>query len=90
MHWNKVLLLIAIFIWIFYTGCALNSMTVQIPEGTSCEYIGRFIFRGDLNGDKKDDLIVGVPTANSNCGKIHIFYGDIDKNTSLSFADAVI
>ena len=30
---------------------------------------------GDINGDGKDDLIVGAPTANTNAGKIYVIYG---------------
>lgn len=87
---RKPIFAIAIFTLLFCAGCALNSRTVQMQEETICKDLGRFIFKGDLNGDKKDDLIVGMPTANFNRGEIHIFYGDIDENTSLSFADATI
>jgi len=53
--------------------------------------VGEFVFTGDLNRDKKDDLIIGLPNANSNKGKIYIFYGGrITGRYSISEADAVI
>ncbi len=53
--------------------------------------VGEFVFTGDLNGDKRDDLIIGVPNANCNKGKICIFYGGkIIRNYDISGADAII
>ncbi|MEW6095588.1 MAG: FG-GAP repeat protein [bacterium] len=86
-------------IYIFYGRGLDSSGRITSPTWANAtiegeneqDRVGEFVFTGDLNGDKRDDVIIGVPSANSNKGKIYIFYGgNISGNYHLHRADAII
>ena len=64
-------------------GFAINGETVSDSSGVSVSSAG------DVNGDGKDDLIVGAPNADpngTNSGKSYVVFGKSD-NTAVSLSD---
>ena len=82
-------------VYIFYSLSSVNNSILEataVIEGEEPNGgLGRFLWMADLNGDGKEDLIIGVPRANHNKGKIFIFYGrDMWGRIFPSFADVTI
>jgi len=83
-------------IYLFYNAympgdISIYSAKLTIRGEIENEEIGKFIWAGDLDGDGKDDLIIGSPIAESNKGVVYIFYGEnLDVDKRVIFADAVI
>jgi hypothetical protein len=82
------------FAYIFYGGVTSGSATAKADvklasdEGNDFGYSVSGI--GDMNGDGKDDVIVGAPRHNSWAGAAYIFYGGVVSGTASTVANVKI
>jgi len=54
-------------------------------DGDPNSRFGESIVRGDVDGDGYDDILIGAPRYNNERGRVHLFYGGPDMDTTSGF-----
>jgi len=67
------------------TGPPLNTGTSRFGTTAGIHFGQHVAYAGDINGDGRSDVIVGMPSANSNTGKVMVHTG-APNGTWISFA----
>jgi hypothetical protein len=79
--------------YIFYNDgsyAATASTADIIITGSATSYFGKTLAIGDLNNDRRIDLVVGAERYNAYTGRAYIFYNDGSIPTTAASADTII
>ena len=69
--------------YIYYGGAIFNSTPDKVLSGLAGELLGTSVAgAGDVNGDGYDDVIVSLTGYLSSTGRVYIYFGGADMNTT--------
>ncbi len=70
-------------VYVYFGGPSLTNHPNTTMKGRAAgDMFGYSVAACDLNNDKLDDIVVGAPYNSANIGKVYIFYGGQNINTS--------